>query len=83
VRVLDIPEATAPTHHLEVTIGWVREARAQAHQEARTYLDEWQQDVYRRGIAVRALMGDRSAAEDILDVVNAENTDRVVTSAHG
>ena len=83
LRVLDIPEATAPEHHLEVTIGWVREARAQAHEEARSYLDEWQQKIYRQGIAVHALMRDRSAAEDILEVADAEKIDLIVMSAHG
>jgi len=83
LRVLDIPEATAPAQHLEVTIGWVREARAQAHQEAQGYLDEWQRNIYRQGIAVRALMRDRSAPEDILDVADSEKIDLIVMSAHG
>jgi nucleotide-binding universal stress UspA family protein len=83
VRVLDIPEATAPTRHLEVTIGWVREARAHSHHEARTYLDEWQRNIYRQGIAVRALIRDRSAPEDILEVADSENIDLIVMSAHG
>jgi nucleotide-binding universal stress UspA family protein len=83
LRVLDIPEPTAPTSHLEVTIGWVREARAQAHQEARSYLDAQQQKVHRQGIAVRALVRDRTPAEDILQVVDCEKIDLVVLSAHG
>jgi nucleotide-binding universal stress UspA family protein len=83
LRVLDIPEATAPTRHLEVTIGWVREARAQAHDEARRYLDERQREIYRQGIAVRALMRDRSAPEDILEVADSEKIDLIVMSAHG
>lgn len=83
LRVLDIPEPTAPTRHPEVTIGWVREARAEAHQEARTYLDEWQHHVYRQGIAVRAMLRDRSAAEDILQVAGCEKIDLIVMSAHG
>jgi nucleotide-binding universal stress UspA family protein len=83
LRVLDIPEATAPTQHLEVTIGWVREARAQAHHEARRYLDERQREIYRQGIAVRALVRDRSAAEDILEVADSEKIDLIVMSARG
>ena len=83
LRVLDIPEATAPAQHLAVTVGWVREARAHAHQEARTYLDECQQKIYRQGISVRALMRDRSAPEDILEVAGSEKIDLIVLSAHG
>ncbi|MGD8474535.1 MAG: universal stress protein [Anaerolineae bacterium] len=83
LRVLDIPEPTAPAQHVEETIGWVREARAHAHEEARSYLDEWQRDVYRQGIAVRAMVRDRSAAEDILDVTDCEEIDLIVMSAHG
>ena len=83
LRVLDIPAAAAPTSHVEVTIGWVREARAQAHQEARSYLDARQQDIYRQGIAVRAMLCDRSAAEDILHVADSEEVDLIVMSAHG
>jgi nucleotide-binding universal stress UspA family protein len=83
LRVLDIPEPTPPTQHLEVTIGWVREARAQAHQEAQSYLDDWQQDIYRQGIAVRALMRDRSPGDDILQVASSEKVDLIVISAHG
>jgi nucleotide-binding universal stress UspA family protein len=83
LRVLDIPEPTAPTSHVEVTIGWVREARAHAHEEARSYLDRWQRDIYRQGIPVRALMRDQSAAEDILHVAGSEKIDLIVMSAHG
>jgi nucleotide-binding universal stress UspA family protein len=83
LRVLDIPEAAAPTRHLEVTIGWVREARTHAHHEARTYLDQWQRNIHRQGIAVRALMRDRSAPEDILKVADSEKIDLIVMSAHG
>jgi nucleotide-binding universal stress UspA family protein len=83
LRVLDIPEPTAPTSHLEVTIGWVREARAHAHEEARSYLEKWQQNIYHQGIAVRALMRDRSAPEDILEVADSEKIDLIVMSAHG
>ena len=83
LRVLDIPKPTPPTSHLEVTIGWVREARAQAHQEAQSYLDARQQEVYRQGIKVRALMRDRSPAEDILQVASSEKIDLIVMSAHG
>ena len=83
LRVLDIPKPTPPTSHLEVTIGWVREARAQAHEEAQSYLDAQQQEVYRQGIKVRALMRDRSPAEDILQVARSEKIDLIVMSAHG
>jgi nucleotide-binding universal stress UspA family protein len=83
LRVLDIPKPTPPTSHPEVTIGWVREARAQAHEEAQSYLDARQQEVYRQGITVRALMRDRSPAEDILQVVSNEKIDLIVMSAHG
>ena len=83
LRVLDIPRPTPPAAHPEVTIGWVREARAQAHEEAQSYLDTWQQDVYRQGIRVRALMRDRSPAEDILQVASSEKIDLIVMSAHG
>ena len=83
LRVLDIPKPTPPTSHLEVTIGWVREARAQAHEEAQSYLDVRQQEVYRKGIKVRALMRDRSPAEDILQVARSEKIDLIVMSAHG
>jgi nucleotide-binding universal stress UspA family protein len=83
LRVLDIPEATAPAQHLEVTIGWVREARAQAHDQARRYLDERQREIYRQGIAVRALVRDRSAPEDILELADSEKIDLIVMSAHG
>ena len=83
LRVLDIPEPTAPTSHLEVTIGWVREARAHAHNEARSYLDRWQREVYRQRIRVRAMVRDRSAAEDILQVASSEDVDLIVMSAHG
>ena len=83
LRVLDIPKPTPPTSHLEVTIGWVREARAQAHKEARNYLDTRQQKVYQQGIKVRALVRDRSPAEDILQVASSEEIDLIVMSAHG
>jgi len=83
LRVLDIPKPTPPTSHLEVTIGWVREARAQAHEEAQSYLDAQQQEVYRQGIKVRALIRDRSPAEDILQVASNEKIDLIVMSAHG
>jgi nucleotide-binding universal stress UspA family protein len=83
LRVLDIPVAVAPTSHLEVIIGWVREARAHAHQEARTYLDVQQHEIYRQGIAVRAMVRDESAAEDILQVAACEGIDLIVMNAHG
>ena len=83
LRVLDIPKPTPPTSHPEVTIGWVREARAQAHQEAQSYLVARQQEVYGQGIEVRALMRDRSPAEDILQLAGSENVDLIIMSAYG
>ncbi|MGD9047538.1 MAG: universal stress protein [Anaerolineae bacterium] len=83
LRVLDIPVPTPPTSHPEVTIGWVREARAHAHREAQSYLDAWQQEVHRQGIEVHALMRDRSPGEDILQVAGSEKVDLIVMSAHG
>jgi len=83
LRVLDIPTPTAPTSHPEVTIGWVREAREYAHREAQSYLDARQREVYQQGIKVRALMRDRSPAEDILDVAAAEKVDLIVMTTHG
>lgn len=83
LRVLDIPVPTPPASHPEVTIGWVREARREAHEEAKSYLDARQREVHRQGIKVRALMRDRSPAEDILDVAASEKVDLIVMSAHG
>jgi nucleotide-binding universal stress UspA family protein len=83
LRVLDIPVAVAPASHVEVTIGWVREARAHAHQQAREYLDLQQQNVYRQGVAVRAIIRDESAAEDILQVACSEGADLIVMSPRG
>jgi nucleotide-binding universal stress UspA family protein len=83
LRVLDIPTPTSPTSHPEVTIAWVREARAQACLEAERYLDARQQEVYQQGIQVRALMRDHSPAQDILQVAGSEEVDLVVMSAHG
>ena len=83
LRVLDIPNPTPPVSHPEVTIGWVREARAHAHQEAQSYLDAHQQKVYRQGVEVRALRRDRSPAEDILQVAGSEKIDLIVMSAQG
>jgi nucleotide-binding universal stress UspA family protein len=83
LQVLDIPVAVAPTSHVEVTIGWVREARAQAHQQARNYLDAQQQEIYRDGIPVRGLVRDRSAAEDILEVATSEAVDLIIMSPRG
>lgn len=83
LRVLDIPLPTPPTSHLEVTIAWMRDARDHAHREAESYLDAWQQKMYQKGISVRALMRDRSPAEDILQVAGTEKVDLIVMSAHG
>lgn len=83
LRVLDIPTPTAPTSHPEVTIGWVREARQQAHAEAESYLEGIQEDLCEEGIDTRILLRDRSPAEDILDVAGAEDIDLIVMSTHG
>ncbi|MBS1251782.1 MAG: hypothetical protein MAG451_00815 [Anaerolineales bacterium] len=83
LRVLDIPTPTAPTSHPEVTIGWVREVRQHAHQEAQSYLEAIQDDLCEQGIETRVLMRDRSPAEDILDVAGAEDIDSIVMSTHG
>lgn len=83
LRVLDIPTPTAPTSHPEVTIGWVREARQQAHAEAESYLEGIQADLCEEGIDTRILLRDRSPAEDILEVAGAEDIDLIVMSTHG
>lgn len=83
LRVLDIPTPTAPTSHLEVTMGWVREARQHALQEAQSYLETIQRELYGEGFETRILLRDRSPAEDILDVACAEDIDLIVMSSHG
>ena len=83
LRVLDIPVPTWPTSHTEVTIDWVREARAQAHAEAQSYLDARQNEIYQHDIEVRALMRDQSPPEDILNVATIEGIDLIVMSVHG
>ena len=83
LRVLDIPKPNPPTSHPEVTTGWERQARACAHQKAQSYLDAQQQEVYRQGNEVRALMHDGSPAEDILQVAGSEKVDLIVMSTHG
>jgi nucleotide-binding universal stress UspA family protein len=83
LRVLDIPTPTAPTSHLEVTMGWIREARQCALQEAQSYLETIQRELDREGFKTRILLRDRSPAEDILDVACAENIDLIVMSSHG
>jgi nucleotide-binding universal stress UspA family protein len=83
MRVLDIPVPTSPTSHAEVTIDWVRAARAQAHSEAQRYLDARQQELFLQGIAVRAVMRDQSPPEDILKVTVSEKADLIVMSVHG
>jgi len=83
LRVLDIPTPTAPTSRPEVTIGWVREARQHAHQEAQSYLEAIQRDLCDAGIDTRVLLRDRSPAEDILDVAGDEDVDLIVMSTHG
>ena len=83
LRVLDIPTPTAPTSHLEVTMGWVREARQHALQEAQSYLEAIQRELYGEGFETRILLRDRSPAEDILDAACAEDIDLIVMSSHG
>jgi nucleotide-binding universal stress UspA family protein len=83
LHVLDIPEPSPVRSHPEVTIGWVREARAHALQEARRYLDAQQQEIHRQGILVRALVCDESPAEDILQVAARQEVDLIVMSSHG
>jgi nucleotide-binding universal stress UspA family protein len=83
LRVLDIPIPTAPTSHLEVTMGWVREARRHALQEAQSYLETIQRELYGEGFETRILLRDRSPAEDILDVASAEDIDLIVMSSQG
>jgi nucleotide-binding universal stress UspA family protein len=83
LRVLDIPNPTPPTSHPEVTIGWVREAREYALQEAQSYLQAMQSELDRQGVATRVLLRDTSPAEDILDAVRTEGIDLIVMSSHG
>jgi nucleotide-binding universal stress UspA family protein len=83
LRVLDIPTLTGPTSHSEVTIGWVREARQQAHDEARSYLEAIEGKLGNVGIDTRILLRDRSPAADILDVAADEGIDLIVISSHG
>jgi len=83
LRVLDIPTPTAPTSHLEETIGWIREARRHALQEAQSYLETIQRELYGEGLEIRVLLRDRSPAKDILDVACAEDIDLIVMSSQG
>jgi nucleotide-binding universal stress UspA family protein len=83
LRVLDIPTPTAPTSEPEITIGWVREARQHALEEARSYLEALQGELCEEGFDTRFLLRDRSPAEDILDVCSAEEIDLIVISSHG
>lgn len=83
LRVLDIPVPTPPTSHPEVTIGWVREARQQARQEAQSYLEAVQGELDRQAAKTRILLRDTAPAEDILDVAGAEDIDLIIMSSHG
>lgn len=83
LRVLDIPTPTAPASHLEETIGWIREARRHALQEAQSYLETIQRELYEEGFETRILLRDRSPAEDILNVASAEDSDLIVMSSQG
>ncbi len=46
LHVLDIPTPTIPTSHLEKTMGWLREARHHVLQEAQSYLETIQRELY-------------------------------------
>ena len=83
LRVLDIPSPTPPTSHPEVTMGWAREVREHALQEAQSYLQAVQSELDRQGIATQILLRDTSPAEDILDVAGIEGIDLIVMSSHG
>jgi nucleotide-binding universal stress UspA family protein len=83
LRVLEIPAPTPPTSHPEVTIGWVREARQHAHQEAESYLETVQGELDRQGVKTRILLRDTAPPEDILDVAGAEDIDLIIMSSHG
>jgi nucleotide-binding universal stress UspA family protein len=83
LRVLDIPTPAAPTSQPEITIGWVREARQHALEEARSYLEGLQSELCEEGFDTRILLRDRSPAEDILDVCQAEEIDLIIISSHG
>lgn len=86
LEVLDIPDPTPPSSYPEALtgwIGWVREARQQAHQEAQNYLETLQDELDRKGVETRILLRDTAPAEDILDVASAEAIDLVVMSSHG
>ena len=83
LRVLDIPNPTVPTSHLEVTMGLMREARQYALQEAQSYLETIQQELYEEGFKTRSLLRDKSPAENILNVASAEHIDLIVMSSHG
>ena len=64
-------------------MGWVREARRRALQEAQSYLETIQRELYSEGFETRVLLRDRSPAEDILEVACAEDIDLIVMSSHG
>jgi nucleotide-binding universal stress UspA family protein len=86
LQVQDIPSPTPPTSHSEATmgwIGWVREARQEAHREAQRYLEALQRELDQQGVTVRILLRDTAPAEDILDVASAEAIDLIVMSSHG
>jgi nucleotide-binding universal stress UspA family protein len=83
LRVLEIPTASAPASHPEVTIDWVMAARQQALQDAESYLNDRQAEIHRQGLRVRALLRDTSPAEDILNMAVAEKVDLIVISSHG
>jgi nucleotide-binding universal stress UspA family protein len=82
LRVLDIPTASAPASHPEITIDWVMAERRQALRAAESYLNARQGEIHQQGIRVRALVRDTSPAEDILNVAVAEKVDLVVISSH-
>ncbi len=83
LRVLDIPNPTVSTSHIEATIGLMREARQYALQEAQSYLETIQQELYEKGFKSRFMLRDRSPAAGILDVASSEHVDLIVMSSHG
>ncbi len=83
VEVLDIPTPSKSTVRIAVSIDWVMEARKQALEAARNYLDERKQEIHDQGIRVRSLLRDVSPPQDIIDVAKEEQADLIVMSSHG
>ncbi|MCD6290533.1 MAG: universal stress protein [Anaerolineae bacterium] len=83
LHVLDIPTPTLPALYPEIAIGWVEEAREQAHREAQRYLEKLRAALEEQGLGVEVLLRDTSPAEDILDVATTGGVDLIVMSTHG